>query len=118
MFAAAATVAMAIFHAALSVARWAATRLLLIALFLTAGPWLLRQFGSWLWDSFAGFRLSMASFFQEALESVTGQPIDISYNITGVAGYIADQIAFPQYCAIILSGWAAYFVLVALRPRV
>lgn len=97
------------------VVRWAAGKVLLISVMTIVLPWVLKDCLQWFWKVGEEYRNQLLIFVTSQISSVINQEsFDTTLSITGIAGYIADQIDLVNYFAILVSGyticWSLKFI--------
>lgn len=115
MFAAAATVAQMLFDGAIHVARWLATKALIIAIMAIVLPWILREIIIWLFKYSETYGYTIYQLVNSYLSSfLSGSDVVIDLELTSIGGYLALQTGLVDYCSIIFTGWGIYWVVCVL----
>lgn len=87
------------------VGKWIASKVLIISILTVVLPWVLKDALQWFWKVGEEYRYQIAQYFSDQLSTLLGSSnLDLSLNITGVAGYIANEIGLINYFSIIITG--------------
>lgn len=88
-------------------ARWVATKVLIISVLIIVLPWVLKDVLQWFWKVSEIYRSEMQQFVNDQIISILGQAgLNATLTITSVAGYISNQIGLIDYATILFSGFA------------
>lgn len=114
MFAAAAIVAQSVWMAAMEVAKFIATRIMLIYILTLILPWILKSYFIYIIKFLETYGGKITSYLGDMVGQATaGTPYEgiIDIHLNSVGGYLAEQIGLIDYCSIIISGYAIAWVI-------
>jgi len=120
MFAAAATLAHMALDISISVARWVSMRLLVVGLLTVILPRVLKGVFIWGFQYIERYGMVMVSHLMSTISQNSGESFDINMQLTGVGGYIANQIGLIDYCTILITNWGliisiSFLIRIGLR---
>jgi len=113
-FGAAATILQTVWMAARDVAKYIATRALLITCLTVILPYVLKSYFLYMIKFLETYGGSITGFFTGMMGNmVKDTPYEniINIQLNSVAGYLAEQIGFIDYCSIILAGYAIAWII-------
>lgn len=88
------------------VAQWVARKVFWISVLTIGLPWLLKDGINYFWKATEKYHETVLTYVQNLLDSALGLAgFDHTLNLTGIAGYIATQIGFLDYVAIVITAW-------------
>lgn len=118
MFAAAAIFAQMVFDKACDVAKFIATRALLLSLLAIGLPWVLKGVLMWGFDWVLTYGRVFGDQIMSYISAQAGSQT-IAIHLSGIGGYLAEQTGLIDYCAIIITGWGLYWTVAVLAktPR-
>lgn len=121
IFGAAATVMQTFWMAAMEAAKFLATKALMLSIIAIVLPWAIKPVIIWAFEYIVKYGRDILSFFQsEVGQVVASSGMDLSYQLTGVGGFLAIQTGLIDYASIIFSGWGLYWAvaILAKTPKV
>lgn len=88
------------------VAQWVARKVFWISVLTVGLPWLLKDGLSYFWKVTEEYHKVVFQYVQGILDTALSLAgFDHTLNLYGVAGYIATQIGFLDYAAIVITAW-------------
>jgi hypothetical protein len=114
MFAAAATVAQMAFDLSVQIAKWFATKVLLISLLAIFFPFVMKGLFIWGFKYLITYSRVISEFVMDSVFIATQGTYEVNIELSGVGGYLAIQTGLIDYCAIIFTGWGLYWVIAVL----
>lgn len=94
------------------VAQWVARKVFWVAVLTVGLPWLLKDGLNYFWRVTEKYHEVVFGYIQGLLDSALNLAgFDHTLNIGSVAGYIANQIGFLDYVAIVITAWGVCWTI-------